>query len=79
MTIKELIEKLKDLPQDLPVIMSKDSEGNGYSPILDLDCLWYIPFSKWSGDVYNSEDLEELKLDGMGKGAKKVVCFWPTI
>lgn len=77
MTIKELIEKLKYLPQDLPVIMSKDSEGNGYYPISDLDCVWYIQYTPRFGDVYDSEGLEELKRDGMGENAKKVVCFWP--
>lgn len=32
-TVKQLIEHLKTLPEDLEVILSKDSEGNGYHPI----------------------------------------------
>lgn len=32
-TVKQLIEHLKTLPEDLEVIMSKDSEGNGYHPV----------------------------------------------
>lgn len=77
MTIKELIEELKALPQDLPVVMSKDAEGNGYSPLSAIDSVWYIAESTWSGEVYSDEDLEELKRDGMGTDAMKVICFWP--
>lgn len=30
MTVKELIKELKKLPQELPVILQQDPEGNGY-------------------------------------------------
>ncbi len=78
MTVKELIENLKDLPTDMPVIMSKDGGGNGYSPLSALDQAWYVAESTWSGEVYSDDDLEELRSDGMGSNAEKVVCFWPT-
>ena len=29
-TVKELIERLQELPEDLPVFTSTDDEGNGY-------------------------------------------------
>ena len=32
-TVKELIEKLQTLPQDLIVLKANDSEGNGYEYI----------------------------------------------
>jgi hypothetical protein len=37
MKVSELIEALKQLPQDAEVIMSQDAEGNGYSPLYCLD------------------------------------------
>jgi len=54
LTVKELIEELKDMPQDAEIIMQKDAEGNGYSPlsVVDLDAI-YVPDSTWSGDVYS--------------------------
>lgn len=30
LTVKELIEELKKLPQDLPIMLSSDDEGNDY-------------------------------------------------
>ena len=37
-TVAELIKELQELPQDLPVIMSRDEEGNGYSDEIDVTC-----------------------------------------
>jgi len=56
MTVGELREKLKDLPDDLPIIMEKDAEGNGHSP---LSGVWedyrYHPDSSWSGEVTDGD------------------------
>jgi len=78
MTCKELIEKLKTLPPDQPVIMAKDAEGNDYSPLDSLGFGWYVAESTWSGDLYSDEDMEELRGDGMGTDAVFVTCLWPT-
>jgi hypothetical protein len=32
-TVGELVEHLKTLPQDIPVFTSTDDEGNGYRPV----------------------------------------------
>lgn len=52
MNVKDLKELIKNLPDDMEVILQKDSEGNGYSPLDDVDsnCV-YIAESTWSGDV----------------------------
>ena len=34
-TVRELIEILKKLPQDIPVFTSTDDEGNGYRVVYD--------------------------------------------
>ena len=55
MNIKELKELIKDLPDELEIILQKDSEGNGYSPLegIDLDAI-YVPETTWYGEVYDT-------------------------
>ena len=49
LTVGELIEVLKELPQDIPVFTSIDDEGNGYRPVYDT----------WVGlEGYKDEDGE---------------------
>ena len=56
MTVKELKEEIDKLPDHMQVILQKDSEGNGYSPLsgIDPDAV-YIPSSTWQGEVYNMD------------------------
>jgi hypothetical protein len=60
MTVKDLKENIADLPDDMEVILQKDSEGNGYSPLSDLDanCI-YIPENTYSGQVYSANSNAE--------------------
>lgn len=51
MKIKELIEILEHLPGDHEVVMSRDSEGNGFSPLYECDVAKYVPDSTWSGEL----------------------------
>lgn len=55
MNVKELKESLKDLPDDMEVIMQNDSEANGFSPLASADpeCV-YVPESTWDGYVYSA-------------------------
>ena len=54
MNVKELKEAIANLPDDMEVIMQKDSEGNGYSPlyVADPDAV-YVPETTWCGEVYS--------------------------
>lgn len=56
MTVAELIKELHKLPSDAEVILQKDAEGNGYSPLYcaDGDAI-YIAETKYSGSVYSTE------------------------
>lgn len=54
-TVAALIEKLKKMPQDAFVIMSSDSEGNGYSPFADMSEAKYAPETTWSGEIIGDE------------------------
>ena len=54
MNIKQLKESIANLPDEMEVVLQKDSEGNGYSPLkgVDSDAV-YIPYNTWSGGVYS--------------------------
>lgn len=68
LTIKELKAQLADLPDDMLVILQKDAEGNGYSPLEDVDGYnnVYVPDSTWSGDCHLKVLTAELKAAGYG-------------
>lgn len=55
MKVLELKKAIEALPDDMQVIMQKDGEGNGYSPLsgADPDGI-YRAESTWSGDVYDA-------------------------
>lgn len=56
MNVKELKEALESLPDDMEVILQKDSEGNGYSPLSGADAnAIYIADSTYSGEVYDAD------------------------
>jgi hypothetical protein len=41
MTVKELIERLKSLPPDMPVVMAADPEGNSFDNCEDVGKSWF--------------------------------------
>lgn len=76
MTILDLIRLLLDCDDlKLEVVLQKDAEGNGYSPLNGGDVAYYVPTSTWSGDVYDEEDDGEEELP---EGGKRVMVLWPT-
>lgn len=58
MKIKELIKELKALNPESEVILQKDSEGNGYSPLSGIEAGVYVPESTWSGEFVDQDDSE---------------------
>ncbi len=75
MKVSELIEILKDLPQEHEVVMSKDGEGNSFSPCANFGLQMYIPDSTWSGEILSEEDIEEGETQEYIENA---VVLWPT-
>ena len=72
MKVSDLIAKLQKLDQDRVVIMSKDGEGNDFSPLDNIETAAYCADSTWSGEVglekltdkdrergYDEEDVKE--------------------
>ena len=51
---------------ELDVILSKDAEGNGFSPLADLGLFHYEPDSTWSGEIHPCK-----------KGSEDCVVFDP--
>lgn len=64
MTVKELIEELAELPQNSLVIMSKDAEGNSYSPYYEFWEGSYMAESSYQGEMGISEITDELRAEG---------------
>lgn len=54
MKVRELLEALSKANPDAEVILQKDAEGSGYSPLhcADLEAV-YVPDSTYSGNVFS--------------------------
>ena len=64
MTVKELIKTLQEEDPDRIVIVQKDSEGNGYSPLYSIWTGSYMKENTYSGHV----GLEKLNDDDIKSG-----------
>lgn len=74
MTVGELIRELQTLPQGAQVVISKDAEGNGFSPLDAPELVLYVAESPWSGEVYDSGDTDAVA----DFGAQSAICLWPV-
>lgn len=60
-TCGELADYLAAQPRDRKVILQKDAEGNGYSPLAEAMPGMYAAETTWSGEVHvTPEDLTAL-------------------
>lgn len=86
MKIKELIEKLSKLNPDATIILQKDSEGNGYSPLYDIEECIYVPETTWFGRCYQKSLTPEMIKNGWseeddlyhGDNGVDAVCLEPV-
>jgi hypothetical protein len=84
MTVAQLKAELKSLPDDLLVVMSRDSEGNGFSPLSDVaDNARYEQENAWSGEIRLKELTPDLKERGYteddvaDENAPECIVLWP--
>jgi hypothetical protein len=81
MKVRELIELLKAEDPEREVIMSKDSEGNGFSPFADLSRQSYEATTTWYGEIGIEELTPELREQGFTEEDaiydEKVIVLWP--
>lgn len=55
-TVGDLIDYLATQPRDRKVILRKDAEGNGHSPLAEAWEAVYEADSTWSGTVYPTDE-----------------------
>jgi hypothetical protein len=73
MKVQELIAILQELNPGSEVVMSKDAEGNEYSPCANYGEAMYDPETTWYGTIYTPGDD-----DYIPETAIKYVILWPT-
>lgn len=86
MTVGELRKSLEHIDDSYIVVMSKDGEGNAFSPLAQLEDRYiYVPDSTWSGSIY-LEALDELDREAgytdedlyHGDDGQGAIVLWPT-
>jgi hypothetical protein len=91
MTVSDLIALLKELPQEALVVLSRDSEGNDFSPLSESYSKGvYIQDSAWAGDFQSppppesldphdmyGEEREEWE-SGTYDDQPPAICLWPV-
>jgi len=85
MTLAQLREALAalDLPDDTLVVLAKDAEGNGHSPLVEAEHAMYLAESTWSGERYLTEAQRQAEAapDEWSEApddAVPAVFLWPT-
>ena len=78
MKVKQLKEILVDLPDEMEVVLSKDGEGNNFSPLAECEEGLYDPDSTWSGSFYSLDILGDDDYSQPGNEAKAAIVLWPT-
>jgi len=68
-TVKELIELLQKEDPERLVILSKDAEGNSYSPLTNFVQTAYVPETTWFGELDES---------GTNPEGQSCLVFYPT-
>lgn len=77
-TVGELLDYLATQPRDRMVVLEKDAEGNGYSPLASAGESLYVADSTWSGEVYPTpEDIAEWKAAGSWTAADEADRYVP--
>jgi hypothetical protein len=76
--IKDMEEALGELG-DVDVVMSKDGEGNQFSPLAAYGVGKYAADNTWSGEFYSKrEEGDEEEYFESPEDAVSAVVLWPT-
>jgi len=77
MTAKELREQLANVGDDVIIVLSSDSDGNGFSEVSSCESMVYK-----DGEIGFSELTDDLEEDGYGEedileDGEECVVLWP--
>lgn len=75
MKVKELIEHLSKLPQDVEVLTASDDEGNSYNTLYYAPGLFHGQYTKYGWEIKNDTDLK----DDLKAGYAKLEDFQPVV
>ena len=80
MTVAELREYLADLNPDTLVVMSRDPEGNGYSPLHNIDTCVYDndEFAVWYLELTDDLRKRGYGEDDVFPNGVPAVAMWPS-
>lgn len=71
-TVGRLIKMLAGCEDDRVVVLARDPEGNGYSPLDELCEAFYRPENTYSGELVDEDE------DVVEPTDKPCVVLWPT-
>lgn len=71
MKLRDLFKELDGFHLDMEIIVSRDEEGNGFSPLAS----WSEQYYTKDGDIFNRG--EEDEFDETDE-VKKVIVLWPS-
>ncbi len=74
MTVKELRDMLAKEDDDRIVVMSRDAEGNSYSPLSEFGTCAYCAETTWSGYI-DDETIGDGDDDTIGDGVPALVMY----
>ena len=86
MKVKDLKKLLADCNDNDLVILSKDGEGNSFSPLCDIEKYTYLPETTWIGSIYIKELTPDLRQAGYEEedlcpepeNGVPAIVLWPT-
>lgn len=84
MKVRELIAQLEAMDGERIVILQKDGEGNGYSPLAGVDGtnVAYAAATTWSGECGLEQLTDKARADGYGHAdvvdGPPAVCLYPV-
>lgn len=61
--LRRQIAALDHLPDNTPVVLAKDAEGNGFSPLDEAETGMYLAQTTWYGEHYLTEEQRLAKDD----------------
>lgn len=76
-TVGDLMDFLQHVPADTLVVLAKDEEGNGYSPLSDPTVGVYEAETTWLGEFYARQVLGDSDYGQPDGETVPAICFWP--